>query len=73
MIVIDRKEKKAKTECFVSDLLRAKVMYDSVDHIRKAMIALDELCNAKTYRILEIDNRLAKQQTQDVVFKIQIK
>lgn len=48
-------------------------MFDSIDHLKMAINAVDELSNVKGYRVIEMDNRLAKQQTQDVVFKLQIK
>lgn len=62
-----------ETKCEVSDLLRAKIMYESLDHLKKAVSALDESCFAHGYAVIEMDNRLEKKQTQDVVFKIQIK
>lgn len=57
----------------MSDLLRGKVMYDTYDRLKKAIDAVDQICKEKNYQIIEMDNRLAKRQTQDVVFKIQIK
>lgn len=72
-IVKDRKEKKIKTVCELSDLLRAKIMFESVDFLKKAVTAVDDMCHAKGYKVIEMDNRLAKQQTQDVVFKIEVK
>ena len=48
-------------------------MFESVDHLRKAIAAIDALCNIKSYEIIEMDNRLSKQATQDVVFKLKIK
>lgn len=72
-IVKERKKNKIETRCEVSDFLRAKVMYNSFDHLKKAIDAVDKMCKEKDYKIIEMDNRLAKRQTQDVVFKIQIK
>lgn len=40
-MVLDRKQKQIPTVCEVSDLLRAKVMFESVDHVRKAIAAID--------------------------------
>lgn len=40
-IVKDRKDKQIETKCEVSDLLRAKVMFDSLDHLKKAIAAVD--------------------------------
>jgi hypothetical protein len=71
-MVNDRKTKKIETKCEVSDLLRAKIMYTSLDHLKKAINAVDEMCERKCYKVIEMDNRLAKKQTQDVVFKIQV-
>jgi hypothetical protein len=48
-------------------------MYDSLDHLKKAINAVDDMCFRKKYDIIEMDNRLAKKQTRDVVFKIQVK
>lgn len=72
-IVVQRKRKYIETKCEVSDLLRAKIMYDTVDHLRDAIEAVDEMCFLRGYQILEMDNRLTKRATQDVVFKILIK
>ena len=68
-----RKDSKVETVCEVSDFLRAKLMYNSFDHLKKAIDAVDNMCKEKGYKIIEMDNRLAKRQTQDVVFKVQIK
>lgn len=68
-----RKEEKKKTVCEVSDLLRAKVMFDSVDHLKKAIAIVNDICHIKGHVVIEMDNRLNKIQTQDVVFKIKIK
>jgi len=67
------KKNKSETKCEISDFLRAKLMYESVDHLKKAIIAVDEMCFTKGFKVLEMENRLAKQQTQDVVLKIQVK
>ena len=48
-------------------------MYTTVDRIKKALDAIDSICFQKGYKILEMTNRLAKPQTQDVVLKIQVK
>ena len=47
-------------------------MYTSVDRIKKAINAIDRICFEKGYKVLEMCNRLAKPQTQDVVLKIQV-
>lgn len=72
-ILTKRREEKKKTVCEVSDLLRAKVMFDSLDHLKKAISIVNDICNAKGYEVIELDDRLDKIQTQDVVFKIKIK
>lgn len=72
-IVAERKHKKIQTTFEVSDLLRAKIMFDTVDHLKKAIDGVDKMCFQKGYQIIEMKNRLKKVQTQDVVFKIQIK
>lgn len=48
-------------------------MYNTIDHIRIAMSIIDDICDDERFDILEIDNRLVKKETQDVVFKIKIK
>lgn len=48
-------------------------MYNSLDHLKKAIDAVDTICKQRNYQIIEMDNRLAKKTTQDVVFKILIK
>jgi hypothetical protein len=48
-------------------------MYNSVDDIVKAVRVIDGHCKTMGYEIIELDNRLTKPQTQDVVFKIRIK
>lgn len=40
-IVQQRKKDKVETKCEVSDFLRAKIMFDSVDHLKKAVAAVD--------------------------------
>lgn len=39
----------------------------------KAISVVDEYCQFFGYEIIEVDNRLGKRQTKDVVFKIRIK
>ena len=48
-------------------------MFETKDNLRKAIAAIDEICKELGYDVIEMDDRLAKKQTQDVVFKIQIK
>jgi hypothetical protein len=47
-------------------------MFNTVEDIAKAVDACDKMCHLKGYNILEVDNRLSKPQTQDVVLKIQV-
>lgn len=63
---------KTETEFTVSDLLRAKCSYNSLDDLLKAVRVCDSYCKTYGYEIIELDNRLSKPQTQDVVFKIKI-
>jgi hypothetical protein len=72
-IVVQRKKKNIETVCEVSDLLRAKIMFETVDHLRDAIEAVDLMCFLKGYPIIEMNNRLTKSSTQDVVLKIHIK
>jgi S-ribosylhomocysteine lyase LuxS involved in autoinducer biosynthesis len=53
-------------------LVRGKIMFDSVENLTKAILACDMLCNLRGYEILELDNRLTKPQTMDVVLKIRV-
>ena len=48
-------------------------MFESLDHIRKAVEGVDKICYENKYQVIEMSNRLMKMQTQDVVFKIKIK
>lgn len=48
-------------------------MYTNVGDLIKAVQVVDEYCKVFGYEVIEVDNRLAKRQTQDVVFKIKIK
>ncbi len=48
-------------------------MFDSVLNLKKALLKADELCFAAGYKIIEMDDRLDKEQTQDVVLKIDIR
>ena len=73
LIVKERKNKKIETKFEVSDLLRAKIMFTSVDDLKKAIDAVDKTCYQKGYDIIEMENRLKKVQTQDVVLKIKVK
>lgn len=54
-------------------MVRGKIMFNTVDDLAKAIEACDKLCHLRGYKILELDNRLTKKQTMDVVLKIQIK
>ena len=72
-VVKKRREKKIETKFEVSDLLRAKIMFDSVDHLRKSIEGVDQFCYENKFEVIEVANRLKKVQTQDVVFKIKIK
>jgi hypothetical protein len=72
LILKEREQAKVETTCGISDLLRGKVMFNSVEDLAKAIDACDKLCLLKGYKILELDNRLSKPQTRDVVLKIQV-
>ena len=62
-----------ETRCEASDLLRAKVMYDSLDRLRRGAEAVEDICHRNEYTILEMENRLMNTLKRDVVFKIQIR
>ncbi len=61
-----------ETQFTISDLLRARCLYNSVDDLIKAVRVVDNYCKTFSYEVVELDNRLSKPQTQDVVFKIKI-
>ena len=41
-----------ETKFEVSDLLRAKIMFDSIDHLKKAIDGVDQMCYEKGYDII---------------------
>lgn len=43
-----------------------------MDDLIKAVRVVDGYCKVMNYEVIELDNRLMKPQTQDVVFKIRI-
>ena len=71
-ILQERSKKQIETTCAISDLLRGKVMFNSVEDLANAIDACDKLCHLRGYQILELDNRLSKPQTMDVVLKIRV-
>jgi S-ribosylhomocysteine lyase LuxS involved in autoinducer biosynthesis len=48
-------------------------MFNTVEDLAKAVEACDKLCHLRGYEILELDNRLSKPQTMDVVLKVKVK
>ena len=72
LILKERTANKVETTCAISDLVRGKIMFDSIEDLRKAIDACDKLCHLRGYQIIELDNRLAKPQTMDVVLKIKV-
>jgi len=48
-------------------------MFNSVEDIALAVTAADRICKERGYEIIELDNRLSKKETMDVVLKIKIK
>jgi hypothetical protein len=73
IILAERQAKQVETTCGISDLVRGKIMFNSVDDLAKAIDACDKLCHLRGYEVLELDNRLSKPQTMDVVLKIRVK
>lgn len=71
-ILQERSNKQIETTCTISDFLRGKIMFDNVDDLAKAIDACDKLCKFHGYDIIEMDNRLSKPQTKDVVLKIKV-
>ncbi len=62
-----------ETQCYVSDLLRAKCYFGNTDDLLAGLKVADSLCETFGYEIIQLDDRLAKPQTKDVVLKILIK
>lgn len=48
-------------------------MFESLDRLKYAVYSVYTYCKQRGYPLIEMDNRLKKKETQDVVFKIQIK
>lgn len=71
-ILQERSKNQVETTCAISDLLRGKIMFNTVEDLAKAIDACDKLCKLRGYEILELDNRLSKPQTMDVVLKIKV-
>lgn len=71
-IVGYRKKHAIPTKCKVGDLLKGKIMFDTVDHLHMAIASVDKHCNLNNYKVIEMDNRIAKKHLQDVVIKLQI-
>lgn len=71
-ILQERSKKQIETTCTISDLLRGKIMFNNVEDLGKAIEACDKLCHLRGYQIIELDNRLSKPQTKDVVLKIKV-
>jgi predicted transcriptional regulator len=69
----NRQKNAIVTECNISDLVRGKCMFNRVEDIAKAVEASDWICKERGYEIIELDNRLSKKETMDVVLKIRIK
>lgn len=44
-----------------------------MDDLLRAVSVVDGYCKVFGYEVVELDDRLGKRQTQDVVFKIRIK
>lgn len=59
-IIKERIENKVETICSLNDLLTGKIMFETVDALKKALIAADELCFQKGYNIISMENRLDK-------------
>jgi S-ribosylhomocysteine lyase LuxS involved in autoinducer biosynthesis len=49
---VERGKQQVETTCEISDLLRGKIMFDSIDDLAKAVDACDKLCHLRGYEIL---------------------
>ena len=57
----------------LTDMLRGKCLFESVDEINECVSELKEQIEKKGYQLVEIDNRLTgKTNTSDIVLKIRI-
>ncbi len=54
-------------------MIRAKCTFNNIEDLINAVKAADSYCKSKGYDIVEVDNRLNKPQTKDVVMKIRIR
>jgi len=71
-VLKDRKNQDDPTECYITDLVRGKIMFTNTTDIRKAVDQVIQICSDNNYAIMELDNRLQKA-TQDVVMKVKVK
>lgn len=71
-ILVHKSSQKIETKFTISDLIRGKCVYNTVEDLLKAVRVVDGYCKVMGYDIVELDNRLMKPQTQDVVFKVRI-
>ena len=71
-ILLKRKAEKVETKGDIGDLVRGKILFESIDHIKRALSVADELNKSKGYRILRVENRLTTN-FQDVVVNVEVK
>ena len=51
-ILKKRREENTETKFAISDLLRAKVMFNSLDKLRKALSVFEQICVNKSFSIV---------------------
>lgn len=67
-----RKRNSIETICQLTDLIQATIRFNSLDHLKKGIQALDATCYLKNYNILAMQDRLNLSQFQDVLLNIQV-
>lgn len=60
-IIKQRFQTNEETVCQLNDLLTAKILFDTYDSLKRALLITDEMCYQKGYTILSMDNRLDKE------------
>jgi hypothetical protein len=71
-ILVSRKRNSIETICQLSDMIKATIQFNSLDHLKKAIQALDATCYLKNYTILAMQDRLTLPLFEDVVLNIQV-
>ena len=71
-ILHKRKQNKKEVQCPIGNLLKGKILFECIDHIKKALSNVDAFCHKKGHTILKMENNLLERE-QDVVLNIKVK